>query len=367
MKRSALGNSRYVSRDHVRPPIAAGIDSLYVSYYLDGLGIDWEELQFQKEKLHSEPGRKFAEIEMGGEPFALHRGGLRPYPFRLTNGAFTLRLGKKNRPKCHVQFASEALWLEGLESLTQRFERWYRKLGEKPVQQEGVTRFDAAFDFYVPEVDFEYDNFVSLADKDARWNENRVTQSYQFGKSDIVWRFYDKVAEIEQQSGKHWLFDLWGRDSKVFRAEVQMRGEFLKDNGIVTLAQLRAHAPQIVKRLATNHTSLRRKTRDKNRSRWPLHPIWEGLLESVDRVSQGPPVPKARRHEQGDYALALQGKSVYGMLKRMAATLSARDPKSPVTLEELLERLPRLLGSHHSDRLWEADVRAIVRQKRFGL
>lgn len=209
-------------------PLAAGVDSLYVSYYLDGLGIDFEALAFEKEKLRLDKGRDYAELSLGGETFALSRGAQRPYSYRLSTRAFTVALGPRIQPNCHVQFSSEALWLEGLEGVTERFKRWFTALGATQTHPEVIARADMAFDFHIPHIDFSYENFLTQAGKDARWSQNRLPQSYQFGIGDVVWRFYDKVAEIAQQSDKHWMFDIWGRETEVWRAEVQVRGPRLR-------------------------------------------------------------------------------------------------------------------------------------------
>src|SRR5689334_9907704 len=102
-------------------PVAVGIDSLYLSRFLDGLGIDWEYLRFEKEKLRVSPGVEYTVLDFGGEKFALHRGGRAPYTFTLSNKAFELRLGERIEPRCHAQFRSELLWLHGLEAALRRY------------------------------------------------------------------------------------------------------------------------------------------------------------------------------------------------------------------------------------------------------
>ncbi len=56
-------------------PVLVGIDSLYLSSFLSGLSIDWERLRYEKEKLRVTPRLVLSEIELGGERFALKRGG----------------------------------------------------------------------------------------------------------------------------------------------------------------------------------------------------------------------------------------------------------------------------------------------------
>jgi hypothetical protein len=83
------------------------------------------------------------------------------------------------------------------------------------LRAETVSRADWAFDYHVPHVDFLPEHFVSRADKKGTWHDNNTLQTILLGKGDMVVRVYDKVAEIQQQSGKAWLFDLWGRKDEV--------------------------------------------------------------------------------------------------------------------------------------------------------
>ncbi|MBV9062959.1 MAG: hypothetical protein JOY77_08540 [Alphaproteobacteria bacterium] len=398
---------RRVSRnsEEALEPVAVGIDSLYLSSFIDGLGIDWEALRFEKEKLRLSPGRDHSEIEFGGEQFALHRGGCRPYSFLLSNRAFQLQLGENIQPRCHAQFRSQLLWLSGLEGALDRYEAIWRNLGCTLTRPHVVSRVDAAFDFHVPSPDFRTEHFLSQAGKDATWRENTKAQSLQFGKDQIVCRVYDKVAEIEQQSEKDWLFDIWGRREGVWRCEFQIRGERLKEAGIAHLNQLKAYLPLLVKHLARSHTSLRRPTQDSNRSRWPLHPMWKGIIASADRLTnplEEAPPPLLRG---GSYSLYKQVQSVLGSLKGLAATLSeqnavtlvalyeaseglggppyrnkggppqpledppaeARQALTPVSLETLLQRLPHLFAPYHSPELWEREVREKMRRRELGL
>lgn len=92
-----------------------GLDSLYVSFYLDTVScdLDWDDLAFQKERLGRDRGDSFKEIELGSELFALKPYGKHPYKFVLSNRAFEVRLSERLSPSCHVQFFSETCALTG--------------------------------------------------------------------------------------------------------------------------------------------------------------------------------------------------------------------------------------------------------------
>jgi hypothetical protein len=275
--------------NHPPPRLAAvGIDSLYISSFIDGVGIDWERLSYEKEKLRATPGAEFAEIELGGARFGLKRGGRKPYSFILKNRAFELHLGETIHPRCRAQFSSELLWRTGLDAALGRYAAMWAGIGARETRPEVIGRVDVAFDFEIGAPDFGIDDFVSVAAKDANWREHRRAQTFMFGRSDTVCRVYDKVAEIAQQSGKAWLFNIWGVNEGVWRCEFQIRGARLKAAGIATIEQLRAHLPNLARDLARHHTSLRVPTADSNRSRWPLHPMWTALIAAADDLIRAP-------------------------------------------------------------------------------
>ncbi|HWY13681.1 MAG TPA: hypothetical protein VNX86_00900 [Rhizomicrobium sp.] len=348
-------------------PVAVGIDSLYLSVFIDGIGVDWERLKFEKERLRVSPGEDYAEFEFGGERFALHRGGRKPYSFVLSNRAFTLSLSERLQPRCHAQFSSELLWHERLEEALKRFHAMLANIGTRETRPEVISRVDAAFDFAVGNPEFRTEHFVSDARKDGTWREDGTPQSFQFGKDDVVCRVYDKVAEIEQQSGKDWLFDIWGVREGVWRCEFQIRGPRLKQAGIATIGQLRGYFPGLVRHLAKHHTSLRIPTRDRNRSRWPRHPMWEGLIAAADQLLAAPESPPPPLLTGIEYPLDRQPVSLEGDLKAIAALLSRNCPERPVTLGQLLKWLPRMMRRRHSPELWKADVIAKIRKRELGL
>lgn len=266
--------------------LISGIDSLYVSYYLDGLGLDWEELAYRKEQLKQDRRQEFLNVAIGGEPWALMPYGKFPYQYVLRNSFFQVFLAQNNSPNCYVQFISQALWSKGVDWLHNWLCNWFEVLGSRQTRTETVARVDFAFDFDLPIIDFNQNDFVSRATKDNTWREHRELQSFIFGSGAIVVRIYDKVAEIMQQSEKHWFYDLWGQNKDVWRVEFQVRRPHLKKVGVDGLVNLHDFKGDILRELAINHTSLRQPTGDSNRSRWPYHPLWQSLLTAIAQESQ---------------------------------------------------------------------------------
>lgn len=347
--------------------LLSGLDSLYVAYALDGLGFDWEELQYQKERLKQDRRRGFAPITLGGRSWALSPGGSYPYRFVLSDAHLRVCLAEAMQPNCYVQFLSNGLWTKGHQTLHAEILEWFATLGTKQVRPEAVSRADFAFDFDLPIVDFTQDNLVSRATKDTQWRQHGAIQTIQVGSGAMVMRLYDKVAEIEQASDKYWFFDLWGQKEKVWRVEFQVRKERLKLAGISNLDSLDLLAGDLLRELALHHSSLRRISADRNRSRWPLHPLWIALREAIDAAPQTGLIEAYNPGNALSYLLRRQIQSLYGDLKGLGALVSfLGEGQEAVSLEDLVRRLPRLLRGFHQEDLWRSELEKRMEARRLG-
>ena len=131
---------------------------------------------------------------------------------------------------------------------------------------------DFCFDYHVPVIDFDADCFVSRSHKDSQHREHGKVQTFTLGHGSVVLSVYDKVAEIEQQSDKVWFFVLWGQNEGVWRIEWQLRKEILRQFRISTFDHLLKRQGDLLCYLYTEHTTLRLRNDDANRSRWPIIP-----------------------------------------------------------------------------------------------
>lgn len=347
-----------------------GLDSLYVSCDVDTSTsrLDWEELAYLREKIQQERSEKFSVLRLGSETFALRPFGKHPYKFILSNRHFEIRLAERMHPACFVQFSSEGLWTQGVSRLWERLCRWFKSMDIRFIRKEVISRADWAFDFDLRALDFKPDHFVSRAHKDAAWRELGNLQSLQFGHGEVVIRIYDKVAEVRQQSGKEWLFELWGQSENVHRIEFQVRGPRLREAGIQSLADLKTLGGDILRELATAHTSLRRPTGDSNRSRWPLHPLWSALLDAIASLPQEGLVRDYRPLNALEYRRHKLGKSLHGLLKAVAFhVFQESDHKRIPDLEWVLEELASFVEPHHSPIIWESDLRKKISESELGL
>lgn len=361
-------NSVSTSHQDQMKCLLKGIDSLYVSYFLDlqSSDLDFDKLSIAKERLKAD-GEQFRQIELGSETFALKPWGKIKYAYVMSNAHFEVCVTERMQPTCHIQFSSKGLWCEGLQNLLDRVDRWQQSMRMTKMRMEVVSRADFAFDFHISEIDFDEDSFVSRATKDTKWRENQKAQTFQFGTGAVVLRVYDKSAEIREQSQKTWFHEFWGRSEDIWRVEFQVRSERLASGGIKTLADLWDHQSDLLTQLAIGHTSLRLPTNDQNRSRWPLHPLWQELLREIDRLPQMGLVRAFDPLNEIEYRLYCQFKSLYGSLKGIGALLQVRDQADePPELCDLLRRLERLLDKHHSPSIWRDEIKRRVTAHALG-
>lgn len=365
--------------------LASNLDSLYVSYYLDleTSDLDFADLDFRKLML-ADRETGFDEVVLGSERFLLKPYGKKPYRYVLANDAFEIAIAERLKPSASVQFMSKALWHEGAEALHARVLAWAESLNAQMYKMESISRADWAFDFYLPSIDFAEDHFTSRARKDNKWRDAGRVQTFQFGTGDTVVRVYDKVAEIEQASSKIWFHDIWaeplaelgignrpiGTDGvNVWRVEFQVRRDRLRDGGITTYRDLTELAGDLLRDLADRHTTLRRPIGDdRNRARWPLHPLWEALQVAIeDMPAQG--LLRAYRDKNPlDYRLNKVSQMLYGHTKAVGALLRLlqSDKDAPIELEEVLAKLPALLNAHHVPSLWQEELDRRVRNHGLG-
>lgn len=368
MDRRAASAPAKAKAVHVRL-LVHGIDTVQCAYYLRPEGrchIDFERLTAERERLRQNKEREPGVITLGRQEFFLApRGSPQGFPLVISNEDFQIEFGQYQNPPFFVTFRSQALWRDGDAALHARFLDWARMLGLAPFDEEGLSRVDFSFDYHLPEVDFDEDSFVSLSSKDSQHRQDGKVQTFTLGRSDAVLRVYDKVAEIQQQSGKVWLFDLWGRDTEVWRIEWQVRKDLLRRFGIRTFDDLRDQQGDLLRYLATEHDTLRYPTRDSNRSRWPLHPLWVDLQDKIRTLpSQGihrvDGKPAALRERRCRIGIA-----TYGYLKQLAAVTATQRGLEGMSVTDAQQELALLIGQLHDPLTWNLDV--AKRQKAIAL
>jgi len=118
--------------------------------------------------------------------------------------------------------------------------------------------------------------------------------------------------------------------------------------------------------LVHNHTTLRTQTADSNRSRWPLHPLWQDLQSHVAQIEGLGVVREVDKAALLDERLLRMAISVYGYLKRIGAIKGVKKNTPEISFEESFTLLRQKLDRIHDDLTWENDVRRRYDQMRLG-
>lgn len=175
---------------------ASGLGTVECAYYLHagpGCKLDFAALRLQREHMRESKQPEASVLELGGMEFLLSRNGTKSgYPFVISNQDCTIQFGEFNNPSFFVRYSSFALWCKGAKFLHERFLSWADSLGLQALRPEGLSRCDFAFDFSLPKVDFDEDNFVTSAEKDSQRRKNGKVQTFTFGRDEIVLRVYNK-------------------------------------------------------------------------------------------------------------------------------------------------------------------------------
>lgn len=169
--------------------LLSGHDTIECAYYLapsDGCKFDYERLSVEKETMRLSKSRKPTLIKLGNEEFMLAGHGTGSgYPFLIENEAFSIQFGEFNVPSFFVTFRSIALWHSSAQGLHNRFLAWAQSVGLHAYQPEKLSRVDFTFDYHLPVIDFDEDNFVSSFAKDNQHRKHGKVQTFRLGEGDL--------------------------------------------------------------------------------------------------------------------------------------------------------------------------------------
>lgn len=350
--------------------LLSGFDTVAIAYYLRpgfDAAFSFEQLLVDKERMALVKGEQELSVTIAGKSFLLRRNGSASgYPLVLRHSTMTIECGPNNMPSFFVTYRSEALWRHGIGALHEEFLAWATSVGLVALKPETLSRVDIAFDYEVDPVPFVDDHFVTLSAKDSQHREDRTTQTLSFGVTPVRLRVYDKVAEIEQQSKKFWLYEIWGTAGKVWRIEWQCRKDVLRRFGLRSVEDLLDRCGDLLRYLATEHDSLRAPNGDSNRSRWPVHALWEDVIER-GRSFEAQGVYRAIDPSLSQRERLLRiGISVYGNLKRIAAIQAEQQSTDWVSLEAAMDSLRSMIKKVHNPLSWDLDVKRKALEESIG-
>lgn len=350
--------------------LISGFDTIECAYYLlptDDFKLDFIELAAQKESMVRAKTTKLKPIKLGSEEFLISSHGTSSgYPFVIENDVFMIQFGEFNRPNFFVKYRSIALWHFGALALHKRFLEWTASLGLTPSQPERLSRVDYAFDYHLPALDFDENNFLSQSSKDSQYRKDGNLQTIKFGTENVVLRVYNKIDEINEKSHKTWFFKLWGINNEVWRIEWQVRKDQLRTLGIASFTDLNERQGDLLRLLVKAHTTLRIKSNDSNKSRWPLHPLWLDLIERVNQMQGLGVVRDLNKLALLNERLTYIGISVYGYLKRVAAIDALYTGSEKSYMDEAFTHLQNIVTEINDPLSWQQDVNRRAKEMSLG-
>lgn len=255
---------------------------------------------------------------IGGEPVMCHAYGGGGQPYQLSTDDFLIFIGSGSLKKdwqVSVRYLSAGLWEHGLKALQETIRRllWMSDeffgnktdtaYSELQGHQSGVkvTRADYCFDFHCPTFAEEFrprlaeyvvghSSIKSQVHYDV-WANSAHGETLNIGNiKGVQVAIYNKAKEITEISGKKWMYDLWmqgtqgewlwGDDipTNVWRLEVRMSAKFLKSRNVRDCGMLLQERNILLREALYTRRLTRRNRKDKDRSRWPIHPIWSQAI-----------------------------------------------------------------------------------------
>ncbi|HLW03548.1 MAG TPA: hypothetical protein VKT82_33185 [Ktedonobacterales bacterium] len=375
--------------------VLAGIDTLWLSVKgtLDeGMAAELDRLkELAQQVKESVPSSwSFAGQTLYVEPYGAGKGFWR-WVLRCDYLMLDVGLGEY-APMCRAQVASEYLWQVGATDAVSSVDHFLRVLfGEHVhispsdvhvcVDVAGLTPgmlsevgLVGRSRRRVKEMPEEGEEKTALPSGEVQqWCRKATGYALSRGAPHSC-TIYDKVLEIKQKSGKIWFFDLWqanGWDGQapVCRLEFRYKREFLRAFGLVDGEELNHY--DLLDRLGdlwcystTEWLRYCIPTSDVNRSRWPVHPLWQ-VIQAADfgALPSCLLVRVRKRQFYLDRAVA----TVAGYLSSSAAWLGGRFADDQVDISVVLGWFCERAEQYYAER--EQAFSSIVRDKRqrFGL
>lgn len=233
----------------------------------------------------------------------------------------------------------------------------FSQLGEA----QFVTRAKRRVQYGV-QANWEDDNMVLQETPVANYRQGAIPTGYSYGKGDIMIRIYNKWNEITSNpSYKNdkrffstlWTQHEWDKSHDVWRTEIQLRRPVLVE---LTLHDGRTMptlpVPEAIQALPSflpyfleEWLSLRLPNEDKNKWRWPLHPLWMQMVEKA----AGQALAGRRQFLEPQFNAQVLARTIIGYLVSFAL---ATNEWGEDFFSTLLERLAEAIHSAPED-VWD--------------
>ncbi len=253
-------------------------------------------------------------IQFGGEDMQMQARRPRSALWVVFNDDFQITLGTPNKEwSVTVRYGSAGLWEHGHDALRDRvLAMLLREMRPNGDDWQRVSEAHWAFDFEAPGFTDDMKpgitgNVVCHSSTKKReianYSAGVKVQTIEIGsrKGNVQVQVYDKGREIKEASGKEWMVKLWSRDGwsparsesgrilNVWRLEIRMKKEFLKQRRCNRLEALKDNLDSLLAEVLFTRR-LTRPNGDKNRARWPLHPLWSEAYRATAGMAEMAPL-----------------------------------------------------------------------------
>jgi hypothetical protein len=278
--------------------LATGVDSLYLSY-AGTLRPSIEKLisQFKDQAQSRDPElRALAQLPVGDYLFEVSDKGSRRFAYVLTDSSYRIELSKataESLPLAHVQVSSAALAAYGAEKCVSELTGVLVQLGTvegEPTVSRADLFADAVTVWDLSRIEDEH--WVTRAHDIARYGDQGRRSGYAVGRGgDLSLRVYDKPLEIARNGKTHamraWNAAGWDGQQTVWRTEIQLRRNVLREFGVQRVPELMARAGELWHYALEKWCRLCLPSEDGTRSRWLTHPFWAAIIATTDFQSSG--------------------------------------------------------------------------------
>lgn len=276
-----------------------------------------ERLQWDKDRAAEQETP--VEFTFGGELFQIWLGASQGKKYVIEHDDFQIHFGSpKQSWPITVRYLAAGLWEHGIDALKERVMKCLLKecnpaVGEedwdRPETWQRINRVDYAFDFHSP--DFTREMMAGmvrqkvLAPSGVKLGVIGTSlrdETLQIGycRPGLCIQVYDKGKEITDMSGKTWMYRVWEREGyyppleergkDVWRVEVRFGKDYIKDRGILTLAQFRDALRELLAEALFSRRLTAPSATDDHRERWPLHPLWAAVYDASGRAGEYAPI-----------------------------------------------------------------------------
>jgi hypothetical protein len=266
--------------------LSSGVDTLHFSVrgeLQEGLLVFLDAL-----KKEAQSSKELQVVTWGEQSLsvALRPHGWRSYPFWASSPNIEVAIGAPSPfPPVFIQTHSAYLHSRGVDQAVAEISDWLAANVMRDEPQLGISRLDLYCDLqgWSPVIE-DFDRFhcrgvrrraYSMPAQDQAHLRGRRPSGFVFGGGDLMARCYDKTLELRVR-GAEWpkaIWRDWDQEQPVWRVEFQFRRRALVSLGCSTPAEALA-ARQELWRYATQWLSLRVRSSDSNRARWPEAPEW---------------------------------------------------------------------------------------------